>query len=61
MDHDAAQMAIERIVGGAAAGFRDGDDPLFSNPLGLVFHGETLFVADAGNHAIRAVTMGIAY
>ena len=57
LNDDAGQMAVERIVGGAAAGYRDGADPLFNNPQGLAFHGETLFVADAGNHAIRAVAL----
>ena len=57
VERDAARMTVERVVGGAAAGFRDGGDPLFDNPQGLVFHGDTLYVADAGNHAIRAVAL----
>ena len=57
LNDDAGQMAVERIVGGPAAGYRDGTDPLFNNPQGLAFHEKTLFVADAGNHAMRAVTL----
>lgn len=57
VEPDVTRMTVERVVGGAAAGFRDGGDPLFDSPQGLAFHGETLYVADAGNHAIRAVAL----
>ncbi len=55
LDDDGRRMRVERTIGGDAAGYRDGVDPLFHNPQGLCFHGDTLFVADAGNHAIRAI------
>ena len=57
VEPDAARMSVERIVGDDAAGFRDGSQPRFDNPQGLAFHGDTLFIADAGNHAIRALEL----
>ena len=54
---DAAHMTIERIVGGMLPGFRDGGSPLFNAPQGMAFHEGTLFVADAGNHSIRAISL----
>ena len=55
---DAARGAlrVERVVGGSR-GFADGLDPRFAAPQGLAFDGDTLFVADAGNHALRAVDL----
>jgi hypothetical protein len=52
------RMRVERIAGGARDGYRDGADPLFRNPQGLVFDRDTLYVADAGNHTVRAVALG---
>jgi DNA-binding beta-propeller fold protein YncE len=50
-------MQVDRIVGGRDAAYRDGVDPAFVNPQGLVFDGEQLYVADAGSHTVRAVSL----
>ena len=49
-----AGAKITRVFGGTR-GFRDGVEPMFDHPQGLVFDGDTLLVADAFNHAIREI------
>lgn len=46
-------------IGAGAAGLADGTfaSALFRNPQGLALAGDTLFVADTENHAIRAVDL----
>lgn len=61
LDDGGHHMRIERVVGGDGSGFRDGPEPLFDNPQGLAFSGDTLYVADAGNHAIRSVALGTGF
>lgn len=41
-------------------GYKDGESPnaLFKFPKGLCFAGDTLVIADSGNHIIRALTKG---
>ena len=51
-----AGAKITRVLGGTR-GYRDGAEPLFDHPQGLAFDGGTLLVADAFNHAIRAVDL----
>ena len=53
--HDAA--AVRRVIGSGSAGFADGPagDAEFRGPQGLASDGETLYVADRANHAVRAV------
>ena len=53
---DPASMRIEHIVGGYA-GFEDGASGQFRYPQGLAFAGGLLYVADAGNHAIRTIDL----
>lgn len=52
-------LAVEstRVFGGQG-GFEDGSRPRFARPQGLAFDGETLYVADAENHALRAIALG---
>lgn len=57
LEPDGLTARIERVVGGPGAGFRDGDAPLFRFPQGVALVGDVLYVADAGNHAIRAVPL----
>jgi DNA-binding beta-propeller fold protein YncE len=57
LDTQGTRMTIDRIVGGASPAFHDGDAPAFHYPQGVAFAGDTLLVADAGNHAIRAVNV----
>jgi sugar lactone lactonase YvrE len=47
------------IIGSGKAGFRDGDlhTAEFNHPQGLALHGDSLFVADTENHAIRRVDL----
>jgi sugar lactone lactonase YvrE len=54
---DGMHATIERIVGRGTRGFADGVDGAFDSPQGLAFGGDVLYVADAENHAIRAVEL----
>jgi len=50
--------AVERLAGDGSPGFIDNTEGLsarFSSPRSLIFVGGLLFVADAGNHVLRAV------
>src|SRR5680860_782771 len=42
---------------GSEQGWRDGTDPLFYEPGGLSADGDTLWVADTNNHAIRRIDL----
>jgi DNA-binding beta-propeller fold protein YncE len=57
LDESGTRMRVERTIGGSAAGYRDGDQPAFQNPQGLVFHGHLLYVADAGSHTVREISL----
>ncbi len=50
---------IEREIGGPEAGFVDGPilDARFRDPHGMASRGSTLYVADTGNHAVRAIDL----
>ncbi len=54
---DGTRATIERIAGRGEPGFDDGPNGAFNYPQGLAFDGEMLYVADAENHAIRAVEL----
>lgn len=56
LDDAGTTVRVERTVGGPDAGWRDGADPLFTNPQGLVFHGDLLYLADAGSHTVREIS-----
>ena len=51
-----ARARVTRVVGGAR-GFSDGAAALLDTPQGLCFDGDSLYVADAENHALRAVDL----
>lgn len=53
---DGARAKITRVFG-ATRGFRDGEEPLFDHPQGIVFDADALLVADAFNHAIREIDL----
>ena len=55
---EGTRATIERVVGNGKRGVDDGVDGSFNYPQGMAFDGDTLYVADAGNHAIRAVSLG---
>jgi DNA-binding beta-propeller fold protein YncE len=57
LDETGTRFQIERTVGGDAPGYRDGDTPRFTYPQGLAFSDDTLYIADAGNHSIRAASL----
>ncbi|HEX7979787.1 MAG TPA: alkyl hydroperoxide reductase [Gemmatimonadaceae bacterium] len=57
LEEDGSRMRVERVIGTGLPGFADGDTPAFRYPQGLAFGGDTLYVADTGNHAIRAVSL----
>jgi thiol-disulfide isomerase/thioredoxin len=50
---------IIRTYGSTAAGMLDGrhEEAAFNNPQGLAIHGDVLYVADTGNHAIRCINL----
>ena len=56
---DGQAMRVERELGGVR-GHEDGARPRFDGPRGLLFHDDVLYVADAGNHAVRAIDLGSA-
>lgn len=58
LSSDGTRATIERVIGRGTAGARDGVAGSFHYPQGMAFDGDTLYVADAGNHAIRAVKLG---
>jgi len=58
LDERGVRMHVERVVGSRREGFEDGDAAAFRSPQGLVFRGDVLYVADAGNHAVRAIALG---
>ncbi|MDE2836747.1 MAG: thioredoxin-like domain-containing protein [Chloroflexota bacterium] len=53
---------IQTVVGSGQEGFADGvpEGARFSSPQGMALSGEVLYVADTGNHAIRAVDLEMA-
>jgi sugar lactone lactonase YvrE/peroxiredoxin len=53
---DPATGAATTLYGGDQ-GWQDGTDPRFHEPGGLAVRGDTLYVADTNNHAIRAVDL----
>jgi len=57
LSDDGTRMEITHRFGGEAPGYGDGSQPLFRSPQGLAFSGDTLFVADSGNHSIRAISI----
>lgn len=50
---------VQRVIGGLEPGMTDGTTTAarFSSPQGLAFGKERLYVADTGNHAIRAIDL----
>jgi thiol-disulfide isomerase/thioredoxin/sugar lactone lactonase YvrE len=50
---------VTAVFGSGSEGFEDGvgASAAFSSPQGIVANGDTLYVADTGNHAVRAVDL----
>jgi len=57
LEEHGLRMRVERVVGAGRAGFSDGDAAAFRYPQGLVFGDDVLYVADTGNHAVRAILL----
>jgi sugar lactone lactonase YvrE len=57
LDDAGTTMRVDRVIGGPSAGYAEGAVPAFRYPQGLAFSGDLLFVADAGNHSVREVTL----
>ena len=57
LEQDGTRMRVERVVGSGSEGLADGSRAAFRYPQGLAFDGDVLYVADAGNHAVRAVDL----
>lgn len=51
-----SRLRVERAIGGTQ-GYADGPGARFDAPQGLAFDGDTLYVADSGNHALRAIDL----
>ncbi|HUX22378.1 MAG TPA: hypothetical protein VMW69_14135, partial [Spirochaetia bacterium] len=49
--------AVTTIGGGPGSGWRDGSEPLFSEPGGLDAADGKLYVADTNNHSIRVIDL----
>ena len=57
LEEHGLRMRVQRVVGSGHDRFADGDAAAFRYPQGLVFARDTLYVADAGNHAVRALSL----
>ncbi|HEX6533072.1 MAG TPA: alkyl hydroperoxide reductase [Gemmatimonadaceae bacterium] len=57
LDRAAARAVVECVLGRGTPGFEDGAPGALDMPQGLAFDGDTLYIADAGNHAIRAADL----
>ena len=54
---------VVQTIGGVTSGFQDGDFILaaFNHPQGMVLDGNSLYVADTENHAIRMIDLSEGY
>lgn len=50
-------LRLIRTFGDGVAGLVDGESPRFDSPQGMAREGQTLWVADTGNHALRAIDL----
>ena len=57
LDEAGRRLRVEREIGGMHRGFADGARPTFDTPQGVLFDGDSLLVADSGNHAVRRVAL----
>jgi len=57
LEQEGLRMRVEHVVGSGGEGFADGIRAAFRYPQGLTFAGDVLYVADAGNHAVRAIEL----
>jgi hypothetical protein len=57
LDETGMILKVEKTIGDAAPGFKDGLSAKFRSPQGLAFGDGLLYVADAENHTVRAVNL----
>jgi hypothetical protein len=59
LSEDGLSGQILRVFGAGQLGFKDGpaEEAMFHDPHGMALSGETLYVADTENHAIRAIKL----
>ena len=57
LDADGRRLRVDRVLGDGEPGFADGAAPRFRSPQGVALAGDALYVADAGNHAVRAASL----
>lgn len=57
LDDDRRVVRVRHVVGSGVTALQDGTPGAFDAPQGMVFHGDTLYVTDAGNHAVRAIDL----
>jgi DNA-binding beta-propeller fold protein YncE len=59
LDENGREGEIRRVFGGECSGFEDGlaGQGCFDSPHGLAVLEDTLYVADTGNHAVRAIDL----
>lgn len=59
LDDGGRRLRVTHVAGGGAPGLADGPlaEARFTAPQGLAFDGDALYVADAGNHAVRALSL----
>ena len=51
---DSTSAVVEMTVGTGRPGFSNGREGQLNSPQGMVFSGDTLYIADVANHAVRA-------
>lgn len=58
-DPDKLSAKVERVFGSGRPGLQDGPaaQAAFHHPRGLAVSGDRLYVADSGNHAVRAIDL----
>lgn len=57
LDDRGRRLRVERVLGRGVPGFQDGPDGALDGPQGVLVHGDTVYIADAGNHAVRAADL----
>ena len=59
LEQGGRRLRVEHVVGRGTPGLDDGPpgEAALDSPQGMAFDGDTLWVADAGNHAVRAVDL----
>jgi DNA-binding beta-propeller fold protein YncE len=57
LDERRAVIRIDKSIGTGTAGFENGASAQFDSPQGIAFGEGVLYVADAGNHAVRSIDL----